>query len=189
MTEDNKKWPSRIFLCGFMGSGKSTLGLRLADYAGMTFTDLDTQIVEREGQSITEIFDQQGESYFRRVEREMVEYACKEIYGVIALGGGALQDQQLVDLIKAHGLLVYLSASLTNLIRRIQQDRNRPLLLDADGRLKSPGQLEEELGERYQQRRKWYQQAHLTIQTDRYHSVEEASNVLIQKMEDYVSNR
>ncbi len=189
MSDAKNKWPGRIFLCGFMGSGKSTIGMQLAEYADTPFIDLDTHIVEEAGKTITEIFEQEGEERFRSLERRMVRRACEQMHGVIALGGGALHDQEVVDLIKQRGLLIYLSASLTNLIQRIYDDRERPLLLDEHGRLKSIKELEEELGERYRYRQQWYQQAHLTVKTDQFETSNQAAEQLIQKIEEHVSDR
>lgn len=178
-------WPVRIFMCGFMGSGKSTVGLQLAEHADIPFHDLDTEIVEEQGMAINEIFSEYGEAYFRKCERSMVQRACNQMDGVIALGGGALQDQQVVDWVRESGFLVYMAASLPNLIKRIKNDRQRPLLLNADGQLKSEEQLQLELGERYRQRQQWYRQAHLTVQTDRFSSPQQVTKHLIEKIEKY----
>lgn len=177
--------PERIFMCGFMGSGKSTVGKQMARYADVPFHDLDAKIEEDQGRSINEIFTRHGESYFRRCERQMVKQSCSAMQGVIALGGGALQDQKLVDRVCQNGLLIYLSASLTNLIPRIQDDQQRPLLLDDDGNLKSQDQLENELRERYERRQKWYQQAHITVQTDQFESADQVTEYLIDKIRNY----
>ena len=83
----------KIFLIGYMGCGKSSLGRRLAKRAGMRFVDMDSEIEQREGASISDIFSFEGEDYFRRKERELIESLAGEGDDmVISTGGGASME-------------------------------------------------------------------------------------------------
>src|SRR4051794_9271902 len=86
---DNRTSRMSIVLIGYRGSGKTTIGRKLADRLWQTFVDTDERIVARAGKSIREIFDQHGEAHFRQIEREVVGEAAKLVDHVIALGGGA----------------------------------------------------------------------------------------------------
>ncbi len=87
-----ERFNGSIYLCGFMASGKSTLGKALADKLGWDFRDLDTVIEQKEGMSITEIFKEKGEDYFREKECEYLLSLTREFKGAVALGGGAIQE-------------------------------------------------------------------------------------------------
>ena len=83
-----------IILCGFMGSGKSTVGLLLAKKLGMSFIDLDTYIEKKEGMTVSKIFEKYGEPYFRKVEKESAKELAEKNGLVIAAGGGTLVDKE-----------------------------------------------------------------------------------------------
>src|SRR5690625_5362958 len=104
-----------IFLCGMMGAGKSTIGPRLADLMEKPFADLDQIIEETEKMTIPAIFEKKGESWFRKRERELLIQTAREFNGVLALGGGSLQNQELTDQLKMYGWLVYLDRKSTRL--------------------------------------------------------------------------
>lgn len=124
---------SRIYLTGFMGSGKSSLGPLLASAQGYSFVDLDEYIEEKAGLTIHEIFEQQGESEFRRVEKAALTESFNWTDTVIALGGGALVTGHSMDSALRNGLVVYLSASEETLIERIEQSGyERPLISNRD---------------------------------------------------------
>src|SRR6185312_17252388 len=98
-----------IVLIGARGSGKSTTGVRLADKLWQTFVDLDERIVTRAGKSIKEIFEQDGEPEFRRLETEVLREIVKLPEHVIALGGGTLMREENRQLVKEAGhKVVYL---------------------------------------------------------------------------------
>ena len=82
-----------IILCGFMGSGKSTVGLLLAKKLGMSFIDLDTYIEKKERMTVSKIFEKYGEPYFRKVEKESAKELAEKNGLVIAAGGGTLVEQ------------------------------------------------------------------------------------------------
>ena len=120
-----------IFLAGFSGSGKSTVGPLVARRLGVRFYDLDQLIAARAGMTIGEIFSRQGEWAFRALEDEILaELAgAGRVPSVVALGGGALGRAANRRLVERSGLLVYLSCSVAELYRRLKDRRDRPLLL------------------------------------------------------------
>ena len=120
-----------IYLLGFMGSGKSTVGQLLAKALGWPFIDLDTVIEAGQGLSIREIFDNSGEPFFRQVERAALSEAVKAEPAVIALGGGTFAQPPNVELIRdAGGATVWLDCPPQILRTRCQGIANRPLFRD-----------------------------------------------------------
>lgn len=117
-----------IFLCGMMGSGKSTVGQKLAAELDVPFCDLDEMIVEKAGMSIPEIFREKGEAGFRTLERSLLIRESQYFKGVMALGGGSLQNQHIVDHLKIYGWLVFLDVPHSVISDRVSGDANRPML-------------------------------------------------------------
>ncbi|MDZ7659710.1 shikimate kinase [Fodinibius sp.] len=178
--------PERIFLCGFMGAGKSVIGRKLAKELELSFLDLDDKIEEQAGQSIPEIFEESGESAFRVAERRALQEVIKEFEGVVSLGGGSLQNQYIVDHLKLNGLLIFIEAPISVILDRISQDDNRPLLLDEHGNPKSKKKLENELTALYEERLPLYEQAVIQIQNDGKKSVEDIVEKLLKKIRNHV---
>jgi len=118
-----------IFLIGMMGSGKSTVGSELAKRCNLSFFDTDAQIMLQEGQSITAIFKDHGEAYFRLLERQQIDQLPNEAC-VVACGGGLPCHGDLIAALVAKGTVVYLKASADVLFERIQDNSNRPLRAD-----------------------------------------------------------
>ncbi|MFC1536668.1 shikimate kinase [Pseudomonadota bacterium] len=114
-------------LIGLMGSGKSSIGRRLAKHFGTSLIDLDNYIVEKAGKSIPEIFAEQGEEGFRDLESEALNEVLGR-HGVIATGGGAVLREENRKLLKEHPPVIWLKASPEFLARRIDGDSNRPLI-------------------------------------------------------------
>ena len=119
-----------VFLIGFSGSGKSTVGRLLAGRCRVRFVDVDQLIAKREGKTIPEVFTERGERSFRSIEartiREVIDSSTRPI--VAALGGGAFQSRSNRDLIASAGTSVYLSCSQRELARRLAGNDDRPLL-------------------------------------------------------------
>ena len=112
-----------IGLIGYRGSGKSTVGKRLADRLWQKFVDTDQRIIDLAGKNIREIFEQDGEPKFRDLETQIVREVCVEKEIVIAFGGGALDREENRQLIKEAGIkLVYLRCEPQELFKRIQAD-------------------------------------------------------------------
>lgn len=124
----NKKTKA-VFLCGFMGCGKSTIGKLLANKLDCGFTDMDNYITEKLGMSIPQIFAEKGEDYFRNTETEVIgELAEKG--GVIACGGGAMLRKTNADIANAGGTVVFIDVPFDTCYKRISGDENRPLVMN-----------------------------------------------------------
>lgn len=135
-----------IYLCGFMGCGKSHIGRLLAEEKGMPFVDLDGYIAEKEGRSIPEIFEQSGEPYFRQLEADCIRELDRGY--VVATGGGALINENTADFADKHGITVFLDAEFELCYERIKGDTNRPLVMN---------NTREQLFELFERRREIYE--------------------------------
>ncbi|HKP85431.1 MAG TPA: shikimate kinase [Blastocatellia bacterium] len=117
-----------IFLVGFMGAGKTTVGQILARRLGYAFLDLDSVIENRAGKTVQQIFAEQGEREFRRLEREAIG-CCRELKNsVIALGGGAFVSEENRKTLGEIGVTVWLDCPLEICLERVGGDGTRPLL-------------------------------------------------------------
>lgn len=116
-----------IYLVGFMGSGKSTVGPMLAELLQREFVDLDDRIVERAGKSIAEIFEDQGEQEFRRLESACLKQVAERPGAVVALGGGALESEENRETIVRSGRRLWLKVDLEEAWNRCRRNSDRPL--------------------------------------------------------------
>jgi shikimate kinase / 3-dehydroquinate synthase len=160
----------QIFLSGLMGSGKSTVGKALSELTGLPLVDLDAHIESRANATIPEIFAKEGEPAFRTLEREALNALVEEgTPRVIALGGGAVTQQDLRRMLIAKGLLVTLDAPTAVLAARVGRGEGRPLLSSADvvGKL---DQLRE-------QRAAAYAECHVRVDTSRLSAREAAERI------------
>lgn len=126
-----------LYLAGFMGSGKSTVGQMLADKLGWDFVDLDAEIEAREQTTIGAIFDMRGEAEFRRIETDMIRFWVRAVERgsptVIALGGGAFVQPGNFDLIENHGVSLWIDCSFEVIQHRLaDEDTDRPLARDPE---------------------------------------------------------
>ncbi|UOD50465.1 shikimate kinase [Orrella daihaiensis] len=121
-----------LFLIGMPGSGKSTIGKGLAKALGRPFIDLDHEIEARCGVAIPVIFEIEGEPGFRKRESQVLEEVAQQPDVVIATGGGAVLAESNREILSQHGVVIYLKASVEELVRRTSRDRNRPLLATND---------------------------------------------------------
>lgn len=117
-----------VYLCGFMGCGKTSAGRLLAERLGCGFYDMDEYIVEREGMEIPEIFAEKGESYFRSAETEAI-CELEEKRGVIACGGGAMLKKENAEIALRSGIVVYIEVPFETCYGRIASDVNRPIVM------------------------------------------------------------
>jgi shikimate kinase len=124
--------PRSIVLIGLMGAGKTAVGRRLANRLGLPFIDADTEIEVAAGASISEIFAEHGEAYFRQGERKVIARLLENGPQVLATGGGAYMNPDTRANIKAHGLSVWLKADIKVLMKRVGRRDNRPLLAAGD---------------------------------------------------------
>ncbi len=125
-----------IAVYGFMGVGKTTTGALLAEALGYEFIDMDVEIEKREGKPIPRIFSEEGEPRFREMERDLVTELSRRNSTVIGCGGGALADHVNAEKLRETSTLVYLTASVEEILRRTGLENNRPLLKVDDPRKK-----------------------------------------------------
>jgi len=149
--------PARIFLVGFMCSGKSTVGKLLADKLGYAFWDIDQVIEEREGKSIEEIFKDRGEEYFRSLERSVLEEFLEKERVVVSTGGGLGANPFAMETMKSAGLVVWLDLDFETFLQRCAHQEGRPLLKRGLDYLRA---LMEE-------REKAYRLAHIRLKADK----------------------
>lgn len=121
-----------LILCGFMGSGKSTIGKLLSEKLGARFIDTDTYIEQKEGMTISEMFEKYGEEYFRAREREVCEELSKLQKTVISTGGGTLLNDDNMRALKSSGVVFLLNISSRTVLNRLRNDTTRPLLQQED---------------------------------------------------------
>lgn len=121
-----------IILCGFMGSGKSTVGFLLSKKLGMSFIDLDTYIEKKEGMTVSQIFEKHGEPYFRTVEKESARELSQKNGLIIATGGGTLVDKENAEILRTSGKIILLNLPVEIIAERLKGDTSRPLLQRPD---------------------------------------------------------
>jgi shikimate kinase len=149
----------KVYLIGMPGSGKSTLGKQLALELGLPFVDLDEEIEKREGKSIPDIFREKGEDQFRQVESQLLHEWAASVDGfIMATGGGAPCFYQGIDVINNSGISIYLRVPVAELLRRTENQDNRPLLSARDREEK-----EKRLNQLLEAREKIYAQAKVRI--------------------------
>ena len=119
---------NNIILIGMMGSGKTSVGQALSQATNLSFIDTDTMIECRTNMTITHIFQQYGEAYFRYLEAEAAKQAATYSNRIIATGGGIILNPQNMASLKASGFVVYLRCNPIQLYKRTATDHNRPLL-------------------------------------------------------------
>jgi shikimate kinase len=150
---------NKVYIIGFMGSGKTTTGIKLAALLGWSFTDLDRSIEEHTGLTIPEIFSLHGETYFRDVESNVLRSLKTITQTVISTGGGTPCYGDNMDYMLESGFTIYLKLTPGQLKSRLSASKvERPLIRDlSDERLL--GFIEEKLAIR----EKWYAKAELTV--------------------------
>ena len=152
----NYKLTKTIVLTGMMGCGKSAIGRRLAAKLGFDFKDSDTEIEQAAAMSVTDIFDQHGEAYFRDGEKRVIERLLNEPAHIMAIGGGAFCQPQTRALIQKHACSIWLKTDLDELVRRVnKRPGKRPLLANGD-----PKKI---LAELLEKRSPDYEKADITI--------------------------
>jgi shikimate kinase len=173
-----KNLPNKIYLIGFMASGKTTLGKKLSKFLDYTFVDTDKFIEEAVGEEISTIFKEKGEAYFRSVEHEALEVVTNSSNNiVVSTGGGMACNQTSLDYMLANGKVVILKLDLKSIKNRLQATKTkRPLLANLTG--KEFNKLVDDL---YAKRISFYEQAHLSINALNIRSIsmDELTNLLI----------
>ncbi len=149
---------NHLYLIGNMGSGKTTVGKRIADSLRLPFYDMDALIEQASGQTIPEIFAREGEARFRELESTLLREIAQKPAGVVATGGGVVLSEANRARMRHSGWLVYLKASPQTLWKRLQRARNRPLLQTSNPR--------EMLEAIVRAREPFYQEADWVIEVD-----------------------
>ncbi|QUG42093.1 shikimate kinase [Psychrobacillus sp. INOP01] len=147
----------KVYLVGFMGSGKSAIGRRLSFFLKMPYYDMDKEIVRLQNRTIPEIFEQEGEAYFRKVETDFLENFRNESC-IISTGGGVAMNEKNIEVMRRTGLVLYLDATFEDIWMRIKNDKNRPIVQNS---------TKEELEQLFKMRKWFYKKAaHITIRTE-----------------------
>ena len=157
----------KVYLVGFMGAGKSTVARVLAQRLDWRVEDIDERIEQRERRTIPAIFRQEGEPYFRIVEREELIALLPQRGAVVATGGGTFVDPSSRELMLRDGGVVWLDAPFATILERVPLDGRRPLAADRI-----------ELEGLYNQRLMAYRQAHVRLDAGK-HSVEELVDQIV----------
>jgi len=166
MTDPVPVRKERIYLTGFMGSGKSTIGPILANSLGFNFVDIDKLIERREGKTVNEIFREHGEAHFRGLERSIITELSARPGLVISLGGGTITDPEIFTTIITSGILVYLKITPEQIYRRLHRRTDRPLLTDIGGEKLSEEALRQRIQSLFAAREPFYAKADIIIHTD-----------------------
>lgn len=170
-----------IVLLGFMGTGKSTVGKLLAQSLTWDFVDTDCSIEEITSLSVAEIFRRYGEPRFRSEERSVVARLSQQDQLVIATGGGTVVDPLNWEALAQKGIMVGLQASVEDILSRVGQDKDRPLLTGT----------EEAVEKLWSERQECYAQADFTIDTAQKDIAEVVSEILarLERMDDHEFTR
>ncbi len=150
----------KIFLIGFMGSGKSHWGRLLSEKLGMRFFDLDEQIIEQAGKSIVEVFATEGEEQFRLIEKDVLHIITESHDSfVMACGGGAPCYFNNIEFMNKAGTTVWIHTPLDVLFQRLLKEKDkRPLIKEF-----SDDQLQSYINKKFADRRIYYQQAKVSV--------------------------
>jgi shikimate kinase len=154
----------RIYLTGFMASGKSSVGPRLAARLGSVFWDLDRLIRAHDGRSIPTIFEEEGEEAFREQEAHFLRRTMEVEDLVVALGGGALVVDDNWAFAREHGRVVYLEVDPETIRSRVEDEADqRPLLQDDEGQPLSRERMQRQIDDLLSTRQSRYEAAHATV--------------------------
>jgi shikimate kinase len=149
-----------IFITGMPGAGKTLLAKQLADRLGVPFIDTDAEVEQLAGRKIDRIFTDDGEAKFRMLERAVMSLTLLLPTGVVALGGGTLEDHRTFKSVKSTGTLVYLRTDPDTLVERLYPVReSRPLLASCE----TEAQLREKVDALLALRRRRYEGAHIIL--------------------------
>ena len=168
-----------VVLIGLMGSGKSRIGRKLAHTLELDFYDTDTLIEDKAGYSINEIFAQDGEAKFRSVERSTMIEVLGHGPCVVATGGGMVTNPGIPEILATQAITIWLRAEIADILKRLKNARNRPLLKTEDPEAVLLGLQTA--------REPLYRQAHITIESGQG-APEETESRLIRALYDFLKN-
>lgn len=154
--------PQNIFLIGFMGAGKTTIGKKLASKLQYKFIDLDAYIESQSNMTIAEMFVKYGEKEFRIIERDSLRKLMQEPCQIISCGGGTPIFHNNMDSMKAYGVVVYLESNVGKLFHRLKKNRfKRPLIKNLNDL-----ELREFIIKKLEERNPIYREADIVFNTD-----------------------
>mgnify|MGYP005838341573 CR=1 FL=1 len=169
-----------VYLIGFMGSGKSTVGKKLSKRLGFAFIDLDKEIERTEGRSVSKIFTEEGESYFRNIEAEVLRDCSKKSDTVISCGGGTPCFNENMEYMNNAGQTVYLEMTAAALMSRLIYSRSkRPLIAELDD-----SELDQFIRKSLAEREKWYRKS-MHIMEGLDPDINQLSSSLLQSPDPY----
>ncbi len=155
----NKVKKKNICIMGLMGSGKSVIGKDLSKYLNLKFYDTDKEIELKTKKSISSIFKERGESYFRSIEEKICIELLNKDNCVISLGGGSVINKRIRKIIKDNCYSIYLQVKINTLINRLKTSKKRPLLNEGADKVQT-------LRDLYNYRRKFYEKADCIVNND-----------------------
>lgn len=165
-----------IILTGFMGTGKTLVGKKLAKGLKMSYLDTDELIENRERAKIPQIFQEKGEDYFRKVETKIIKEVSSVDRCVISTGGGAILKKENLVALKRKGVIICLSANPKVILKRTRKSQNRPLLKSRD-----PKSAVEDL---LSQRRSFYEKADFEVDTS-----ELTTSEVVERIVDFLKKK
>ena len=145
-----------IYLVGFMGTGKTTIGRELARVTGRKFMDTDLELERRLGMSVNQIFDTQGEEFFRKQEKDLAHEIAESANKIIATGGGTIVDPEIFSLFSSSGLLICLYTRQDDLVDRLERTDKRPMLR---------GDVKDRVKQLMEERKRIYDQVKIRVDT------------------------
>ncbi|MBI2418684.1 MAG: shikimate kinase [Ignavibacteriales bacterium] len=169
---------NRIYLTGFMGAGKSTLGIIIANSLGWDFMDLDREIENSIGMKIAEYFSIYGEDSFRKIEHDMLEKSTERVRTVIALGGGAVAFGDNLHFIKNAGLLVYLKSTAEQIYERLRFKMDRPIFQTTEQTPMNKEQAMDKIRVLLSGREPYYMQAHIIYESEKSNIGKSVDNLI-----------
>jgi shikimate kinase len=161
---------ANLYLVGFMGTGKSTVGRQVARQMGYEFLDSDHEIERLQGRPVAQIFAEQGEAQFRAMERAFIEHGHPDKKCIVSCGGGLVVPPGMLDLLHRRGVVICMHAPIETILKRTLHATHRPLL-----QVENP---EQRLRELYAQREEVYRRAGTMVLTDKRPLREIATHVL-----------
>lgn len=166
---------SPIILCGFMSSGKTTVGRPLAKKLGYQFLDTDELLVQTYGMTIPEMFQKGGETYFRDLEHEIAKKVCNMTKTVVSTGGGMMTFARNGELLSAHGIVIYLEKDFEECYSRLVLQANRPIV---------QSKTKEELHQMYEERIALYKK-YAAYVIKNHGTIEDAVNQIAATLSDF----
>ena len=161
---------TNLYLVGFIGTGKSTVGRQVARQMGFDFLDSDHEIERKQGKPVSQIFAEQGEPAFRALEREFIELGHPAKRCVVSCGGGLVVPPGMLELLRSRGVVICMHAPIETILQRTMHASHRPLL-----QVENP---EKRLRELYAQREELYRRTGTMVLTDKRPLREIAAHVL-----------